>query len=152
MKLAFSGQGRYADFKEGYELYVKRSRLGNLMDEKTYRRVVKAYCRMLADKLYEDGMIDLPGGLGSIATATLTRKAQYRGDKCIGYGKMDWTKGRYDGKLKTFGLVFLPRRERTQNLRSYGFVANRRLFQKVKQKAIGYGCNWRPIEFNDEMV
>lgn len=152
MRLAFNKQGKYTDFKEGYELYVKRSRLGNFMDEKTYRKVVKAYCRMMADRIYEEGMVDLPGGLGSIMAATITRKPQYRGDKFIGYGKYDYEKGHFDGKLKTFGMVFLPRRQRTQNLRCYGFVANRRLFQKVKEKAIGFGCNWRPIEFNDDMV
>ena len=152
MKLAFNGQGRYADFRKGYELYVKRSKLGKCMSEEMYRKVVRSYCRMLADTLGDEGIVDLPGGLGSIAAATLTRKPQYRGKKFIGYGKYDWDKGHFDGKLKTFGMVFLPRRERTQNLRCYGFVANRRLFQKIKEKAIGFGCNWKPIEFNDEMV
>lgn len=152
MKLAFSGSARYAEMKEGYELYVRRSKLGNTVDEKTYNRIVKAYCRMLADKLFEDGMVDLPGELGTITAATITRKPQYRGKKFIGYGKMDWKRGHYDGRLKAFGIVFLPRRERTQNLRSYGFVANRRLFKRMKDSYDKGLCGWKPVVFNDDMV
>lgn len=152
MKLAFSGQGRYADFDEGYALYVKRSKLGNYVDEATYRRIVKAYCKMLSDKLYDEGMIDLPSDLGSVAAATITKKPQYRGNKFIGYGKKDWKTGHYDGKLKSFGMVFLPRRGKNANLRSYGFVANRKLFKKMSTRFHGYDSPWRTIEFNDEMV
>ena len=151
MKLAFSGQGRYADFRKGYELYVKRSRLGNFMSEEMYRKVVRSYCRMLADRLKEEGMVDLPGGLGSIAAATLTRKPQYRGKKFVGYGKYDW-KGHFDGRLKTFGMVFLPRRERTQNLRCYGFVANRRLFKGMKEMYDNGTNPWYTMKYNDKMI
>lgn len=152
MRLAFSGQARYAEFDEGYALYVKRSRLGQSVDKATYRRIVKAYCRMLADDLYEKGMVDLPGKIGSIAAATITRKPQYMGDKFIGYGKKDWKTGHYDGKLKAFGLVFLPRRGKNANLRSYGFVANRKLFKKMSSRFHGYECPWKTIEYKDEMV
>jgi hypothetical protein len=58
----------------------------------------------------------------------------------------------YDGKLKAFGMVYLPRRGKNANLRSYGFVANRALFKRMKNK---WNCgfnDWKPIEFNDEMI
>lgn len=145
MKLAFSGQARYTDFSDGYSLYMKRSKKGDVMDEAMYHRVIKEYCSALADRLGKDGMVDLPH-LGTIAAARLTRKAQYRGDKFIGYGAIDWNTGKYDGKLKTFGLVFLPVIKQKQNLRSYGFVANRKLFKKIK------AGSYALLDYNDEMI
>lgn len=152
MKLAFNGQAHYTDFSRGYEIYLRRERKEERQDEATYRRVVKAYCRILAERLVENGIVDLPGDMGSIAAAIITRKPQYRGKKFIGYGKMDWKKGHYDGKLKTFGMVYLPRRGKNKNLRSYGFVANRRLFKNMKDKYNSNDCRWMPIEFEEEMI
>lgn len=152
MKLAFSGQGRYPDFDKGYELYVKRNRTDGYMDRESYARVVRKYCKMLAESLEEEGMVDLPAGLGSICAALFTRKPQYRGEKFVGYGKMLWDKGHYDGSMKAFGLLYMPRRDKSQNLRCYGFVANRRLFQRMKEKYDKRECNWVPIEFSNEMV
>lgn len=152
MKLAFSGKAHYPDFEKGYELYVKRSKTGNYMDFKTYKRVIKTYCRTLAERLCDDGYVDLPSGLGAIMAITLRRRPQYRGDKFIGYGKMDWEKGHYDGSSKAFGITFLPRRRKKDNLRCYGFVANRRLFKKVKEKSEDYHCGWKPLNFSDEMI
>lgn len=152
MKLAFSGQGRYADFSDGYALYRKRSKTKAVMDEKTYRKVVAEYCRLLSERFQEQGMVDLPGGLGTLFAATLTRKPQYRGKKFVGYGKMDWKKGHYDGNLKAFGMVFLPRRERNGNMRCFGYVANRRLFVKMKEKYESGNASWAPLEFTDEMI
>ena len=152
MKLAFSGDARYTDFSEGYSLYVNRSRNGLSVDRKTYSRIIRKYCKLLADRLIENGIVDLPAELGSIAAATITRKPQYRGDKFIGYGKMDWKTGHYDGKLKTFGMVYLPRRNKTNNLRSFGYVANRKLFNKMKNHFHSDHCQWQPIVYNDEMI
>ena len=117
MKLAFSGQGRYPDFDKGYELYVKRSRTDGYMDRASYARVVRKYCKMLAESLEEEGMVDLPAGLGSICAALFTRKPQYRGDKFIGYGKMDWSNIYTDTAGKCIMLdssVIVPLSERTQ--------------------------------------
>jgi hypothetical protein len=152
MKLAFSGKAQYTDFDRGYELYVKRSKKNECFDHKTYNRVIRMFCRGLAERLGRDGIVDLPNNLGSVAAARITRKPQYRGDRFIGYGKMDWSTGHYDGQLKTFGLVFLPSRDKTQNLRCYGFVANRRLFQKMKRDYEGGECGWTLLDFNDEMI
>lgn len=152
MKLAFSGHGRYADFSDGYELYESRAKKKDTVVDKTvYARIVKSYCKIVAERLLNDGMVDLPK-LGSIASAIITRKPQYRGDKFVGYGKMDWKKGHYDGKLKTFGIVFLPRRERNGNMRCFGYVANRRLFVKMKEKYESGNASWAPLEFTDEMI
>ena len=152
MKLAFSGLGRYTDYSKGYEVYVNRSRTGNCVDEKTYKRIIRKYCKLLSEQLESDGMVDLPNGLGSIAAVEITRKPQYRGKQFVGYGKMDWRKGHYDGTFKAFGLVFLPRRDRTGNLRCFGFVANRKLFKRVRATAEREDCPWRLLEFNDDMI
>lgn len=152
MKLAFSGQARYPDYDDGYDLYVKRSRTNAYMSKESYKKVIRMYCKVLADRLYETGFIELPSGLGHVAVVTIDRKVKYFGDKRIGLGKMDWGKGRYDGSRKAFGITFLPRRRNKDNLRSYGFVANRRLFKKVKERSEDFTCNWKPLEFNDEMI
>ena len=152
MRLAFTGQARHTDFRDGYSLYTRRSRNGCCVSEPEYRRIVRAYCGILADRLVNEGMIDLPGTLGSVAAVTITRKPQYIGERFVGYGKMDWEKGHRDGNLKAFGITFLPRRGKNNNLRCYGFVANRRLFKRVKGKFVSGDCGWVPLEFNDDMV
>lgn len=152
MKLAFNSKAKYTDFSEGYEIYKKRARFGNELTEKEYKRVVRAYCRGLAEQLKENGIVDLPNDIGSIAACTITRKPQFRGDKFVGYGKIDWSTGQYDGSLKTFGLCFLPKRGKHKNFRCYGFVANRRLFKEMKEIYLSGGCEWYPIQFNDEMI
>lgn len=152
MKLAFSGEARYPKFDEGYGLYSKRVRRQTKIGFSSYSRIVKMYCASLAERLCRDGIVDLPCGLGSLYAAEIYRKPQYRGDKFIGYGKMDWKKGEYDGSHKAFGIVFLPDRNRNQNLRCYGFVANRKLYKRMKAIYDGYDRNWSPITFNDEMI
>ena len=151
MKLAFNGQAHYTDFSKGYELYKKRNKKTPI-DAVTYNRVIRLYCKSLADRLLDDGMVDLPDGIGSISAAIITRKAQYRGKLFVGYGGMDWKKGHRDGKLKTFGMVFLPRRGKNENLRSYGYVANRQLFKRMKSEYESEDCKWQPIEFNDSLI
>lgn len=152
MKLALNGLGRHPDFTGGYDLYTRRSRAERGVSYAVYKRIVRMYCRLLAERLSERGMVDLPKGLGSIAAAVITRKPQYRGRRFIGYGGMDWKTGHLDGRLKTFGIVYLPRRGKNANLRCLGFVANRRLFRKMKQMFSGDSCLWTPIDFNDDMI
>ena len=152
MKLAFSGKGRYADYTKGYDLYVKRNRGGVDVDKATYARIVREYCRMLADDLLKNGIADMPCALGTIAAATLTRKPQYRGKHFIGYGKWDFAKRCYDGTLKAFGMVYLPRYGKIKNLRSLGFVANRQLFKKMKEQHQKDSCPWVPIDFEEDMI
>jgi len=153
MKLAFSGEGRYTDFEDGYRMYVNRSRKGESVDRKTYNRIIRLYCSSLADRLEENGIIDLPNDMGMIAAAVLKRKPQYRGKKFVGYGKMDWKKKMYDGTLRAFGIVFLPKMgKKRNNLRCYGFVANRRLFQRMKKTYENFDCDWSPIAFEEEMI
>lgn len=151
MKLAFSGEARYPDTTEGYKLYVRRTKSRECIDKKTYDRIIRDYCRSLTERLLEDGMVDLPE-LGSVAAAMLRKKALYLGNKFIGYGKMDWKKGHYDGEPRAFGLVFLPNRRRSSNLRSFGFVANRKLFKRMKAVYLSDDCPWVPMEFEDEMI
>ena len=151
MKLAFNGSAHYTDFSDGYGLYVRRSRGAGYVDQTMYNRILRNYCKRIADKLLDNGIVDLPG-LGSIAAVLITRKPQYRGDKFVGYGKMDWNTGHYDGKLKAFGLSFLPRRDRNSNLRCFGFVANRRLFKKMKEQYLSGESAWQPIALTNEMI
>lgn len=152
MKLAFSGFARYPDFDDGYELYVKRSKAGAYMDKETYKRVIREYCKAIADVLYNRGYVELPAGMGSISAIRIERKLQYRGKKFIGYGKIDWRKGMYDGNIRAFGITFLPKWRKKNNLRCYGFVANRKLFKRVKEYSESYQCPWTPLEFSDEMI
>ncbi len=152
MKLAFSGEARYPDFEDAYELYLRRSRTRECVDEKTYNRVVKEYCKSLAERIEKEGFADLPCGLGTVAAVIMERKPQYRGKKFVGYGRYDWKTGTRDGKLETFGIVFLPSHGRNQNLRCYGFVANRRLFKRMKESYDTGMSVWYPMRFNDEMI
>ena len=152
MKLAFSGYARYPDYDDGYDLYVKRSKSGTYMDKKTYKRVVREYCRAMAESLYDYGFVELPAGLGSLSAIRIERKARYIGDRLVGYGKIDWRKGMYDGSLRAFGITFLPKWRKKNNLRCYGFVANRKLYKRVKEYSESYQCPWTPLEFSDEMI
>ena len=152
MKLAFSGEGRYPDYDKGYELYVKRAKTDSYVDKKTYKRLIRKYCAELAEQLYENGFVQLPGDMGIISAALFERRPQYRGKKFIGYGKMDWEKGHYDGSSTAFGITFLPRLRKKDNLRCYGFVANRRLFKRMKERYESYHCPWTPVRFSDEMI
>ena len=151
MKLAFNGQARFAEFNDGYELYSRRKRFENPVDFKTYKNVVRDYCKMLADELEHNGIAELPCGLGMLAAATFMRKPQYRGRKFLGYGTMNWHTGKFDGSVNTFGIAFLPKFDK-KNLRCYGFVANRQLFKRVKEEYRNEYRTWSPIEFNDKMV
>lgn len=153
MKLAFSGQARHTDFSDGYALYVKRSRnTATLLSFTEYKRVIRKYCAELAERLLHDGFVDLPCDMGLISAAQITRKPQYRGKRFVGYGAMDWKTGCYDGRLKAFGLVFLPPHNRNRNLRCFGFVGNRRLFQQMKALYKSGNCRWKPMRFDDEMI
>ena len=152
MKLAFSGQARYPEMNDGYELYCRRARTNDPVDLNTYTKIVKEYCRMLAEDLEKDGIVDMPSGLGSISAIRIKRKPQYRNKKFAGYGKWDWKHGHYDGSLNAFGMAFLPKRDKTQNLRCYGFVANRRLFKRIKERYDAGLNEWTPMTFNDEMI
>ena len=152
MRLAFTCKGRYTDFSDGYDIYCKRARKKDILDVKTYNRIIRKYCEHLSDKLCIDGIIDLPCELGYIAAATLTRRPRYIGKTFIGYGKYDWKEKQYDGKLKTFGIVYLPQHGKNDNLRCYGFVANRRLFKKIKGMIDSGRTEWIPVEFNDSMI
>ena len=152
MKLAFSGEARYTDFSGGYELYLKRCRNVEPIDVVDYKRIVRIYCASLAERLCKDGIADLPNGIGQIAAAVIPRKPKYRDNKFLGYGKKDWKSGQYDGSQTSFGIVFLPNRGKNMNLRCYGFVANRKLYGRMKEL---YDMNyrpWMPVEFNDDLI
>lgn len=152
MKLAFDNEAHYVDYSDGYELYINRARSGKCVGKKLYGRIIRLYCIALAKRLKEYGMVDLPADIGIISTAIIERRPQYRGKKFIGYGKMNWDTGHYDGTFNTFGLVFIPKLHRTNNLRCYGFVANRNLFKELKKIYNDRYCEWKPMRFNDKLI
>lgn len=152
MKLAFDSLAKYTDFSKSYEQYSKRSRRGLTFDESTYKRVIREYCHILSDRLFENGFVDLPKDMGSISAAVIRRKPQYRGKKFVGFGGLDYATGIRDGKYKTFGIVYLPKHERNANLRCLGFVANKRLFRKMRERYLESDNNWHPVEFTEEMI
>lgn len=151
-KLAFNGEGRKIDYDKGYTLYANRSRKGEAVKKATYKKIVRGYCREMAEKLYDEGFVDLPNGMGTIAAAMIRRKPQFIGKRYVGIGKMDWETGMRDNSRKAFGIVFLPKWDMKGSLRCYGFVANRRLFQRMKQRYESFKSPWEPIEFNDSMI
>lgn len=152
MRLAFDNMAHYTDFSKGYGLYTRRCRNGKPVTETEYKRVIRAYCKTLADSLLETGSANLPCDMGTISAAVLIRKPQYRGDKFIGYGKKNWETGEYDGTLKAFGIVYMPKHTKNSNLRCYGFVANRRLFKKVKESYESGLSDIAPVDFTDDMI
>lgn len=153
MKLAFNNKAHYTDFSDGYALYKLRTKKGMIVDEALYRRVIKSYCRVLAKRLETEGAADFPNDMGTVAAVSITRKPQYRGKVFIGYGMKDWTTGMFDGKLRTFGIAYLPKRKKNkQILRCLGFVANRQLFQRMKNLYLTDTCPWALLEFNDDMI
>lgn len=152
MKLAFNTQARYTDFSKSYDNYVKRSRRGLSFDRNMYNRVIREYCKILADRLFTEGFVDLPKDMGSISAAVIRRKPQYRGKKFVGFGGVDYATGLRDGKYKTFGIVFLPKHSKNANLRCLGFVANKRLFRRMRDKYKTQECNFVPINFTEEMI
>ena len=152
MKLAFSGEARYPVLKDSFRLYSRRVRCRLPLEFKVYCKVVKLYCASLAERLCNEGMVDLPANLGTLYASTIRRKPRYRNGKFLGYGKNDWEKGQYDGNPTAFGVVFLPNRKATENLRCYGFVANRALYKRLKGIYESRDCRWVPLEFNDEMI
>lgn len=151
-KLAFSCKGKYPDFSKGYTLYNDRSRKTKPVDKRTYCNIIRDYCKYLSEKLERDGMVDFPKGIGTLFVTMFRRKPQYIGKQFVGFGKMDWKRKAYDGSSSAFGIVFLPSRRYTANLRSFGFVANRRLFQRLKQEYDEGTCSWKPIDFNEKMI
>lgn len=151
MKLAFNGQAKYPDYNDGYEKYRNRKRFDKPVPLNVYKNVVRDYCKIIAEELENNGMAELPAGLGMIAAATFTRKPYYRDNKFVGFGKMDWKNGNYDGSFKAFGITFLPKHDK-KNMRCFGFVANRQLFKRMKNIYDSENCNWTPLDFNDKMV
>jgi len=152
MKLAFSGEARYPVLKDSFHVYSRRVRGRLPVDYKVYCKVVKLYCASLAERLCNEGMADLPSDLGTLYASTIKRKPRYRNGKFDGFGKKDWKNGYYDGTPTAFGVVFLPNRNKSQNLRCYGFVANRALYKRLKGIYESRDCKWVPLEFNDEMI
>lgn len=151
MKLAFNGEARYPDYSGGYDLYIRRARSKECVDNDTYKRIIRSYCRLLSDRLYSDGLVDIPE-LGSVATALIDRKPHYRGKVFLGFGSMDWKTGKYNGEYQAFGVVFLPDRRMSSNLRSFGFVTNRNLFKRMKKKYLSGEYDWVPIYYTEEMI
>lgn len=152
MKLAFSGDAHYTSFDSGYERYVKGAKTRELVDRATYNRVVRSYCQLLVDRLYEEGMVDLPCNMGTLAAVKIKRKPQFRKGRFVGFGKLDWEKGTYDDSREAFGVAFLPKHGINDNLRCYGFVANRRLYQRMRDRSEEFTCPWVPMKLTEDMI
>ena len=140
----FKGEARYPDLESGYELYKRRSvktDKENLLDQVTYNRIVKQYCKELAGRLLEEGVVDLPNDIGCVAAVEVTKRATYdrRQKKYRSVGLVDWNATREAGEIvrkdgnKTLGFVFSPKRVKGHNnLRCFGIRANKALYKKVR--------------------
>ena len=142
----FKGESRYPDLTGGYTLYVHRSATTpkeRILTEEQYNKVVKAYCKSVAGVLEDEGIIDLPCGVGSVAAVDVTKKPLF--DPSIGKYRpadnIDWEKTREEGRLirkdgrKTFGIAFIPKRlDGYANFRCFGIRANKSLYKRLKKK------------------
>ena len=105
MKRPFYGTAKYADMTGGYRLYASRKKKGEPVDIVRYSKVVKAYCRRLAERLGKDGMVQLPCGLGLLAAAMVRRKPRYKDGRFVGIGRFNPRTREYDGTMEAFTIV-----------------------------------------------
>lgn len=141
----FLGESRYPDLSKGYELYLHRSAKTpkeRILSLQQYNRIVKSYCKALADKLEDEGITDLPSNIGSIAAVNIRKKPTY--DKTRKAYRpadlIDWDKTRETGGIVrkdcriTFGFVFVPKRIKGhENFRCFGIRANKALYKRMKK-------------------
>lgn len=142
----FKGESRYPDLSAGYTLYRHRSATTpqeRVMTEEQYNKVVKAFCKNTAERFEEEGIVDMPCGMGSVAAVSVTKKPTY--DPVLGKyrsaNNIDWESTRREGKVirkdgrRTFGIAFVPKRlEGLSNFRCFGIRANKALFKKLKKQ------------------
>lgn len=142
----FKGEARYPDLSNGYELYTHRSATtpkDRLLTEEQYNKVVKLFCKEYADRLEEEGMVDLPCEIGSVVAVEVTKRPTF--DPCLGKYRtadnIDWAKTRQEGTIvrkdgrKTFGIAFVPRHTKGYgNFRCFGIRANKNLYKRMKKQ------------------
>lgn len=144
MKL-FKNQSRYPDLSKGFETYRNRSKNTpeeRIFDEVQYNRIVKKYCKMLSEVLQNEGIVDLPSDIGSIAAVSIKRKPLYnrKTKMFMTNDYIDWNETRKTGRIvrddnpNTFGFVFVPKHIKGhENFRCFGIRANKTLYQRMRK-------------------
>ena len=141
----FKNKSRYPDLSSGYELYCNRSvktPKDRILDRVLYNRIVKAFCKELADELEKDGIVDLPSDIGSVIAVGITKKPSYDVSlkKYRSADNVDWDATRKNGTVvrkdgnKTFGFVFQSKRVKGHgNFRCFGIRANKALYKRMRK-------------------
>lgn len=144
MRKLFNGEARYPDLDCSYDYYLSRrgeSERSSTLSREDFNRVVKMYCKSLAEDLCSTGSIDLPCDMGMIAAVRVKRKPVFntRTGKYTTGSSVDWDRTREEGKIvfgdgnDAFGFVFVPKwKKGNENLRCVGIRANKELYRKMK--------------------
>lgn len=142
----FVNKARYPDLTNGYLLYRNRSAMtpsDRVLTESQYNRIVKSYCKELANRIETEGIADLPSDIGAIVAVNIYKKPVYdaREKKYRLARNIDWNATRENKKItykdspNTFGFVFAPKHIKKNNiLRCFGFVANKALYKRMRVK------------------
>lgn len=142
----FDNKARRPNYDSGYAKYLGRcakTKADKVFDRSRYISIVKDYCKMLAQRLEDEGTIDLPCGMGSIVAVSIRRRPRYnkRTGKWHLANSIDWEMFRNEGVKMykddkyTFGFIYSPRREEGfENLRCYGIRANEELYSRMRKK------------------
>jgi len=155
----FDRKARKPNLSDGYARYLGRCTKtpeDKILDYKTYRKIVGDYCGMLADRLEQEGVIDLPSGIGSIVAVAIRRRPRY--DKTASKWRstqvINWKATKQDGATVysdtpyTFGFIFSPRREKGyENFRCYGIRLNYKLYARMRKM---YEDGMLPFHLNNK--
>ena len=171
MGIVFKGKARYPSMSDGYALYLRRTKKPETeLDEKTYGKVIKAYCKTLAELLENDGIVDLPCKLGSIVVTRYKYRWKFTNDgKIHGRGKTDWAKTRElwnndpkaaENKVRVMSpdlygtvIAYVPNHYTANgNLRAVGFRANRELYRRIAESVKNGTNNYAVPDYDNFML
>lgn len=153
----FDKKARIPDLRSGYERYVGRcanTKKENILDYSTYRKIVDDYCGMLAQRLEQEGTIDLPCGIGSIVAVAMRRRPTYdkKANRWRSSQAVNWKATKREGTVvyhntpNTFGFILSPRREKGyENFRCYGIRVNAKLYARMRKQ---YDDGMLPFHLN----
>lgn len=144
--IPFKGEERYPDLKPGYELYSKRAYRTpekNRLSEAEFSRIVKAYCKLLSERLVNEGFIELPYDIGAVAAVKIRRTPKFDPIRKSWRtaDSIDWKETKKAGRIvrkdeqETIGFAFVPKHAKGRDIfRCFGIRSNRMLYDKVKER------------------
>lgn len=128
----FNGKALKPNFRAGYERYLRRcvkTPKDRVLSFSQYVKSVRSYCKMLANRLEQEGTTDLPCGIGSVVAVSIRRKPIYDATA------KKWRSKTRDNGPYAFGFIFSPRRDiGNGNLRCYGIRVNAQLYTRMRKR------------------